>query len=191
MHRFCFSSLLSQARCRPTARPEFRAPPARAASAHPLCDHHRREDIVERVVLSVFAPFSSASLCHRRHQSCCRPGSEDNSFSAYAASAASATHDGLWKTASPLAMLRCKINGRLVRRLSYRGRRAVAVRRHAIDFRETGPCEGNFTWRDGGGVYPFAARARARGRAVGFDRPVPGNVFDGFRRRRPARLRLT
>jgi len=58
------------------------------------------------------------------------------------------------------------------------------------DFRETGPCEGDFTWTDryGSGVVHIVFTP-ARGRFLGnwgLDRPEPGNIFNGHRRRVPA-----
>lgn len=57
------------------------------------------------------------------------------------------------------------------------------------EFRETGPCEGDFTWTDryGSGIVHIVFMP-ARGRFFGnwgLDRPEPGNIFNGFRRRVP------
>ncbi len=57
------------------------------------------------------------------------------------------------------------------------------------DFRETGICSGEFRWhdRDGGGVVRILFQPEL-GRFLGqwgFDRPTPGNVFNGYRRLAP------
>jgi hypothetical protein len=58
------------------------------------------------------------------------------------------------------------------------------------DFRETGPCAGDFRWsdRDGSGTVHISFQPE-NGRFLGrwgSDRPMPGNVFNGYRRRAPA-----
>jgi hypothetical protein len=58
------------------------------------------------------------------------------------------------------------------------------------DLQETAPCEGDFRWHDHDGsgtvhIHFQPELGRFLGR-WGLDRPVPGNVFNGYRRRPPA-----
>lgn len=79
-------------------------------------------------------------------------------------------------------------DGRLVGK--YHVEDAVSLDGTLTDFREIGPCSGEFRWRDRDGSGTVHIRFQPEfGRFLGhwgLDRPAPGNVFNGYRRRPPA-----
>jgi hypothetical protein len=79
-------------------------------------------------------------------------------------------------------------DGRLVGR--YHIEDAMPFDGTLTDFRETGPCSGNFRWRDRDGsgtvhIHFQPELGRFLGR-WGLDQPMSGNVFNGYRRGPPA-----